>query len=309
MTLFYKRSSWGVIILCALFPFLLNAQVQNVTASVKGGRYNAPFTVTMSTATPNAYIRYTLDGNEPDSLFSPQYSGALYIDKTTTFRARAFAQGQVSSRILTHTYLFNVQHSFPVMAVSFKPNDFFSPTNGIYPNFESNREVPVHLEMYENGNNSAVIDQYMGTEIQGSASAALPQKSLEFKAKAVYGATTIPYKVFSDLPYTAYKRLVIRNSGQDWNITQFRDDYTTSLHQDLNDLGGIIKKPEIYSSAYRPVVAYYNGDYWGVYSLKERMKTVFVEQHFNLKPTDYDMVENEMTALNGDSTVWLNFQN
>jgi CotH kinase protein/HYR domain/Chitobiase/beta-hexosaminidase C-terminal domain/Domain of unknown function DUF11/Secretion system C-terminal sorting domain/Divergent InlB B-repeat domain len=309
MTLFYSRSFWGGIFLCTLFPFLLSAQVQNVTASVKGGRYNAPFTATLTTPTPNAYIRYTLDGNEPDSLLSPQYGGAFFIDKTTTLRARAFAPGQVSSRILTHTYLFNVQHNFPIVAVSFKPNDFFSQANGIYPNFEANREVPVHLEMYENGNNTAVIDQYMGTEIQGSASAQLPQKSLEFKAKAVYGATAVPYKAFPDLPYTSYKRLVIRNSGQDWNITQFRDDYATSVHQDLSDLGGILKKPEIYCSSYRPVVAYYNGEYWGVYSLKERMKATFVEQHFNLKPTDYDMVENEMTTINGDSTVWLNFQN
>ena len=308
MTNFYSRSMWGSVILLAFFPFLLRAQVQNVTASVKGGRFTAPFSVTLSTPTPNAYIRYTLDGNEPDSLSSPPYNGAIFVNQTTTFRARAFAQGQVSSRILTHTYLFNVPHSFPIMAVSFKPDDFFGAANGIYTNFTNNREVPVHLEMYENGNNTAVIDQYMGTEIQGSASASLPQKSLEFKAKAVYGATTIPYKVFPDLPYTSYRRLVIRNSGQDWNITQFRDDYTTSLHADLSDLGGIIKKPEIYSSSYRPVVAYHNGQYWGVYSLKERMKTAFVEQHFNLKAADYDMVENETETLNGDSTVWLNFQ-
>ncbi|MDZ7877340.1 MAG: CotH kinase family protein, partial [Saprospiraceae bacterium] len=294
--------------MCTFFPFLLSAQVQKVTASFKGGRYNSPLGVVLSTPTPNAYICYTLDGNEPDSLLSPRYNDALLVDKTTTLRARAFAQGQVSSTILTHTYLLNVQHTFPIVAVSFKPDDFFGAANGIYTNFTNNREVPVHLEMYENGNNSAVIDQYIGTEIQGASTVSLPQKSLEFKAKKVYGANTIPYKVFPNLPYTDYKRLVIRNSGQDWNITQFRDDYTTSLHQDLSDLNGILRKPEIYSSSYRPVVAYHNGQYWGVYSLKERMKTAFVEQHFNLKSSEYDMVENERETLNGDSTVWLNFQ-
>lgn len=308
MTNVYTHPSWTCALLCTFFPFLLNAQVQNVVASVKGGRFTTPFSVTLSTPTPNTYIRYTLDGNEPDSLTAPQYNGALLVNRTTTLRARAFAQGQVSSKVLTHTYLYNVQHNFPIVAVSFKPDDFFGAANGIYPNYTSNREVPVHLEMYENGNNSAVIDQYIGTEIQGSASAQLPQKSLEFKAKAVYGSAAIPYKVFADLPYTSYRRLVIRNSGQDWNVTQFRDDYTTSLHADLSDLGGIIRKPEIYSSAYRPVVAYHNGAYWGVYSLKERMKTSFVEQHFNLKSTEYDMVENETETLNGDSTVWVNFQ-
>ncbi len=309
MNAFYTRSFWGSAFLFLCFPMFLNAQVQNITASVKGGRFTAPFTVTLSTTTPNAYVRYTLDGNEPDSLTSPQYSGALSIDKTTTLRAKAFAAGQVSSKIATNTYLFNVQNSFPIVAVTFKPDDFFGATKGIYPNYLLDIEAPVHIEMFEQNNNAAVIDQDIGAVIQGTASASLPQKSLEFKAKAAYGAATIPYKIFPDLPYTAYKRLVLRNSGQDWNITMFRDDYVSSIHADMSDLGGILKKPEIYTSSYRPSVAYYNGEYWGIYSMKERMKTTFVEQHFNLKSTDYDMVENQFETLNGDSTVWINFQN
>jgi hypothetical protein len=298
----------GVLFLLVAIPLFLQAQVQNVVVSVKGGRYNAPFTMTLSTPTPNASIRYTFDGNEPDSLNSPQYTGPFYIDKTSTLRAKAFVTGQVSSKITTHTYLFNMPHSFPIVAVTFKPNDFFSPATGIYPNYATKIEVPAHVELYENGNNTAVIDQDVATEIQGSASAQLPQKSLEFKAKAAFGPTSIPYKIFPDLPYTSYKRLVVRNSGQDWGITMFRDDYVSSLHADMSDLGSILKKPEIYSAAYRPSVVYYNGEYWGVHSMKERMKATFVEQHFNLKATEYDMVENEMETITGDSTVWLNFQ-
>ena len=308
MNAIHSRSVWGGVFFLLFSSFLLNAQVQNVVASVKGGRFTAPFSVTLSTITVHADIRYTLDGNEPDSLTSPQYSSAIAVTKTTTLRAKAFAVGQVSSKITTHTYLFNMLHTFPIVAVSFKPDDFFGATKGIYPNYLLDLEVPVHLEMFENGNNTAVIDQDLGAVIQGTASASLPQKSLEFKPKKIYGLADIPYKIFPDLPYTAYKRMIVRNSGQDWNITQFRDDYATSLHADLTDLGGILKKPEIYSSSARPSVVYYNGEYWGIHSMKERMKTTFVEQHFNLKSTEYDMVENEKENLNGDSTVWLAFQ-
>jgi hypothetical protein len=308
MNTIFSRSHWGSVLFLLLSPILLSAQVQIVKASQKGGKFVAPFTVSLQTATLNADIRYTLDGNEPDSLTSPQYSTPISIGKTTTLRAKAFAAGQVSSKITTHTYLFNMPHTFPIVAVSFKPDDFFDPTKGIYPNYLLDLEVPAHLELFENGRDTASLDQDLGTVIQGKASATLPQKSLEFRPKTAYGLTNLPYKIFPNLPYTSYKRMVIRNSGQDWNNTMFRDDYVTSLHADLTDLGGVLKKPEIYSSASRPSVVYYNGQYWGIHSLKERMKSTFVEQHFNLKGSEYDMVENEFKTLNGDSTVWIKFQ-
>jgi hypothetical protein len=288
-------------------PMLLNAQVQNVVASVKGGRYTSAFNVTLSTPTAGAYIRYTLDGNDPDSLNSPLYQGALNVTKTTVLRAKAFASGQVSSKITSHSYLFNVSHTFPIVSLIFRPNDFFG-TNGIYPNYTQEIEVPIHTEFFEPNSNVAVIDQDMGVEIQGSASAALPQKSLQLKAKRAYGLANMPYKMFPELPYTAYTRLVLRNSGQDWNVTMFRDEFVSSLAFDLSDVGSIIQKPDLHIGAYRPAVVYYNGQYWGIHNIRERMKTPFVEQHFNLTGSQYDMVENEFETNNGDSTVWLNFQ-
>jgi hypothetical protein len=307
MTKSYTKHCWGTV-LFAILPFFLFSQVALPVASVTGGKFTQAFSVSLSTTTAGAYIRYTLDGNEPDSLSSPQYSAPLTINKTTTFRAKAFANGQVSSKIMTHTYFFNVSHSFPIVAVTFKPSDFFDPAKGIYTNFENNLEVPVHVEFFEPNKNTPEFSIDCGTEIQGSASAALPQKSLELKAKAVYGPSSIPYAMFSDLPYPNYKRLVLRNGGQDWNITMFRDELVTSLFTNTSDLNVGLQQPALYGSAQRPCVVYYNGEYWGVHNIRERMKTAFVEQHFNLKPAEYDMVENEFKNLNGDSTVWINFQ-
>jgi uncharacterized repeat protein (TIGR02543 family) len=307
MTKFYTKHCWGAVLML-LLPFLSFSQVALPVASITGGKFTQSFLLSLSTPTAGAYIRYTLDGNEPDSLTSPQYSAPLTIDKTTTFRAKAFASGQVSSKIMTHTYFFNVNHTFPIMAVTFKPADFFDPARGIYTNFQNNLEVPVHAEFFEPNKNTPEFSIDCGTEIQGSASAALPQKSLELKAKAIYGPTSIPYAMFSDLPYPNYKRLVLRNGGQDWNITMFRDELVTSLFTNTSDLNVGLQQPVLYGSAQRPCVVYYNGEYWGVHNIRERMKTAFVEQHFNLKGSEYHMVENEFETLNGDSTVWLNFQ-
>jgi hypothetical protein len=307
MTKSYTKHCLGTIML-AFLPLFLFSQVGLPVASVSGGKYTQAFTVSLSSPTAGAYIRYTLDGNEPDSLTSPQYSAPLTIDKTTTFRAKAFNIGQVSSKVMTHTYFFNINHAFPIVAVSFKPSDFFDPARGIYTNFQNNLEVPVHVEFFEPNKNTPEFSIDCGTEIQGSASAALPQKSLELKAKASYGSANIPYAMFSDLPYPNYRRLVLRNGGQDWNITMFRDELVTSLFTNTSDLTVGLQQPALYGSSQRPCVVYYNGEYWGVHNIRERMKTAFVEQHFNLKGSEYNMVENEFETLNGDSTVWLNLQ-
>jgi CotH kinase protein/HYR domain/Fn3 associated/Domain of unknown function DUF11/PA14 domain/Divergent InlB B-repeat domain len=301
--------NWGfLIVIFILAQTSIFGQVTAPVVSVKGGRYTFPFTLNLSTTTTDAVLRYTLDGSVPDSILSPQYTSPLTVDKTTTLRVKAFASGQTSSVIVTHTYLFNVNHTFPIVALSFNPADFFNDTTGIYTNFTNNLEVPLNVEFFEaGGSNEAAFSQLMGAEIQGSASAALPQKSLELKPKKAYGLDNIPYKMFSDLSYTSYKRLVLRNNGQDWGITMFRDDLVSSLFTKTQDLTVSLKKPELYASASRPAVVYYNGVYWGVYSVKERMKTSFVEQHFGLKSSEYDMLENETEKLNGDTLTWDSF--
>jgi CotH kinase protein/Ricin-type beta-trefoil lectin domain-like/HYR domain/Chitobiase/beta-hexosaminidase C-terminal domain/PA14 domain/Secretion system C-terminal sorting domain/Divergent InlB B-repeat domain len=298
-----QRLLWGVLFLAA--PFLMFAQTAQPTASVGGGKFTAAFSVSLSAAGGNA-IYYTLDGSEPTNA-SARYSGPLSISQTSVLRARAYDAANVASFTTTHTYLFNVTHTFPVVCLSFKDGDFFDPATGIYPNFEKDLTTKCNVEFFEPNSNNASLNQAVEVEIQGSASATLPQKSLELKAKKALGNATMPYQVFKDLPYTEYKRIVLRNAGQDWNVMMFRDEFVTSLFADLTDLNVSLQKPELFASAHRPSVVYFNGKYWGIHNVRERMKTAFVEQHFNLASTDYDLIENEFKTVNGDSTVWLNF--
>lgn len=58
--------------------------------------------VTMSTATAGATIRYTTDGSEPTST-STAYSSTITIEADTTFVAKAFKEGLVSSRAVKKT--------------------------------------------------------------------------------------------------------------------------------------------------------------------------------------------------------------
>ncbi|MAG54974.1 MAG: hypothetical protein CMJ83_01655 [Planctomycetes bacterium] len=64
-----------------------------------------PIAVTLSSATPSATIRYTLDGSEP-TLAAPIYAGPITVSTTSVLRARAFLAGWVPSLTSTWTWIF-----------------------------------------------------------------------------------------------------------------------------------------------------------------------------------------------------------
>jgi len=81
--------------------------------SVKSGFFDQPFNLVLTTETPGAQIRYTLDGSPPTAS-SPLYSGpaqAVPIAGTPTkavvmVRAAAFKPGLLPSLITTRSYIF-----------------------------------------------------------------------------------------------------------------------------------------------------------------------------------------------------------
>ncbi len=70
------------------------------------GFYDTPFTVTITTQTPGASIRYTTDGNAPTETHGQLYTSPIQISTTTCLRAMAFKSGWLSTDVDTHTYIF-----------------------------------------------------------------------------------------------------------------------------------------------------------------------------------------------------------
>ena len=89
--------------------------VADTTFSIDRGFYTSPIDVAITSATPGAEIRYTLDGTKPTASSGTVYSGPINISQTTVLRAAAFkilnllrrtgAQGQnrtADTRIFNH---------------------------------------------------------------------------------------------------------------------------------------------------------------------------------------------------------------
>ncbi|WP_410618221.1 chitobiase/beta-hexosaminidase C-terminal domain-containing protein [Amycolatopsis sp. cmx-8-4] len=96
------------------------------TFSPPGGTYSAAQTVTISSATSGATIRYTVDGSTPTAS-SPQYTAPISVPGSRTVNAIALKSGSTTSAVSSATYTIGTQAG--------------CPTQSDTPNFGSNVRI------------------------------------------------------------------------------------------------------------------------------------------------------------------------
>ncbi len=268
------------------------------TFSVPGGDSAALVSVALSSATVGASIYYTLDGNDPGPT-TTRYTVPLTISQPTAVRAMVVL-GADTSPIATRTFVVGVTHDLPIVAIAAPPALFFDPATGLFPNATLDIEADTNVEFYDT-NGTQAFSQIATTEVQGTATAGYAQKSLAFKAKKT---GTFAYPLYTDRPYQQYKSFVVRNSGQDWNYSMFRDTMVQDLAGDLGALSGVIRQPNIDWQASRPVVAYLNGKYYGLLNMQERADSRYVDTHYGVPKANLDLIENEIEIKEGDKIFY-----
>jgi len=157
------------------------------------------------------------------------------------------------------------------------------------PNFE----VPANFSLYSDG--KQVFTQDIGLQLFGSYSRNEPQKSFAMYARGKYGESSMAYPFFDSRPYTEYKNIVARQSGQDCKFTRVKDIFITSLMEKNSDIG---------VQAYRQCVLYLNGKYWGIYNLREKSNKNFAaNRHYAPNSDDnIDFLKGNGQVLVGSNT-------
>ncbi|HAH24794.1 MAG TPA: hypothetical protein DCL77_13745 [Prolixibacteraceae bacterium] len=267
--------------------------------SYPGGVYPASMKVSISAPIKGDTIYYTTDGSVPTAS-SLKVVGEINIPTSKVLKARIIKAGMVPGEIVTNSYLIYGNSKMPVVSISMNPNDLWDYNTGIYvdgpnwtadnPHFGANYwqdwERACHFELMETTGNK-VIDVDAGIKIFGNWSRANPQKSLAFYCKKAYGYDEMNYKIFNDRPYDKFKNVVLRNSGNDWNNSMFRDGLMSGLTYGLN----------FDQQAFRPATIFLNGEYWGIQNIREKINEHMIAQHHS------DVDENNITMLENDGTV------
>lgn len=268
------------------------------TFSVKGGQYKGSIDVALQAA-KGAAIYYTTDGSIPTEQ-STLYTEPLHISQTTALRARAFASGLEPSTVETQSYMMNLYHSMPVVSITVDPDELWNEARGIFtvgPNVDKSGGIPFkntvyreygkierpgHIEIFEL-DGSTLVDQNMEFALQGQYSLDMPQKTLKVRSKSKYGAKYFDAKLFENRDFTQYKSFVLRNSGNDNVWTRLVDGLQHQLAEKLNTT--VIKQ------AWKPVIVYINGQYYGHYNLRERADRFFIAQHEGLTLAEADQMD------------------
>ena len=111
----------------------------------------------------------------------------------------------------------------------------------------------------------------------------------------IYGAGKLNYAVFDNRDFAEYESIVIRPGGQDTFRCMMKDDMTTTLADGILDV-----------MASRPVILYINGDYYGVYYIREKISEHFIASHYGVSPESVDLLQgNGYTVNAGDNADWL----
>lgn len=280
----------------AIEPMVVSAQgLQIFPAS---GFYEDSVVVTSNYNTDSLLVYYTLDGSIPDT--SDLLLDQLIIIKTTkTLRLAAFTVDYQDTTFLNRSYFINEITELPVFSLITDPDNLFSDENGIYvegtngisgycrdtpKNWNQDWERPAYFEFFEK-DRSKGFKIHAGIKIGGGCTRLYDQKSLDIFFRSEYGASKLYYPLFEDKPFIEFDRLALRSGGQDWYRALIRNAAAQSIVRERMDLG---------YQAFKPVVVFINGEYWGIHMLRERQNEDFIE-------SNYGFDENELDILSGGS--------
>jgi parallel beta-helix repeat protein len=251
--------------------------------SVSAGRYNAPLEVEILHQSVDVELYYTTDGSRPNTaslLFKPGLP--ISINKTTPLRVRAYQPGKLPSKIVTESYLINETEFLSTFSITTFPETLFDQELGIYTNEIKGHDVPVTVEYFNSENETGFkVDAQL--RISGQASFRYPQKPLTISVDDRFGYESIDYKVFEDRDIHSFQSLYFRNSGTTDNVhTHFRDAFQHSI---------VINEMDLDCQAYQPVSTFINGEYWGIYNLREKVNSDYIAAHHNIDPNNIDYLE------------------
>lgn len=294
--------------------------VADTKFSVDRGTFEAPFFLEITSETPGTAIRYTLDGTVPEETSGVLYTGPIPITGTTVVRAIAFRSGYRSTNVDTQTYLFPAdvigqpemraaitQHpvwgpqmrdalnSLPSMSLSFDGNDI------------NRTELPVSVELlnFENGNRQVEA----GAVRVGGRFTDYAKHSLRLHFRSSYGPRRFNYPVFANRPdgvstVTSFDALDLRAGNQDM---VHRGAYLSNLFADDSMLAMGQPAPRG-----RFVHLYFNGNYRGMYHLRERFHAAMLSDYHPGPEEEYTTIDavnrgnffSSGIIQNGDGTDW-----
>jgi hypothetical protein len=237
------------------------------TANKQGGFYEGELDVKLFSTNRKAAIYYSTDGKLPQQIDAQRYKTPIKILKTTVVRAITVEEGKLPGEVMTQTYFIDEKSTLPVVSIAIDKYSIFTnndPKQNLYS------ESPAHIEYFDADKNRAFgVDA--GIRLVGKAIRNYPQKSIAIRLRSAYGATQVEYQLFSQKESKTQSAFLLRNSGNDWSKTLFKDALLHSLTANGMDVD---------HQAYEPMLVFINNEFWGIHNLREKISRVYIEANY-----------------------------
>ena len=227
--------------------------------------------------------------------------------KGVCLRVVAYRNGIYSKEVTKNYFIGDVnKYSIPIVCLAIDPDQFYGFEEGINVpgvDFETwrNQNPAVTLENYQDvfgasGNfrrkgintelkinfsylveGNEVLNHGAGIRINGNTSRFYPNRSLRLYAKNNYGPKEFEYPFFKNLNENKFRRLILRNAGNDTESSLLRDAFIHEVSEELN----------VVTQGYQPIIVFINGEY----HLRERFDKKFFDQHFGIHEDSLDYIK------------------
>lgn len=234
------------------------------------------------------------------------------VEKAHVIRFAAFEDGIQLTPVSSKTYFIDEsvgdRYSFPVFSLVTDSLNLFQYDTGIYipgqnydelgweswwyhGNFEERGrewERAVHMSFFKE-DGDLIFESDAGMRMRGFGSSMFPQKSFGLYMRSDYGQSKMEYPIFTDSEVDTYKRLVLRNSGNDFLQTHFRDALLTEL----------LKPLDLELQNFRPSIVFINGEYWGIHGLREKYDDHYFKYHFGIEEDNINILGYNLSIEEG----------
>ena len=248
------------------------------------GFYSGSVTVELTDDDPNATMYYTTDGSEPDNS-SIEYTGPFTLSATTIIRSVAYSSDPnvLKSHEEYHTYFIDEVHVVKVLSIS--GTDLETLMNG------STGATPEGtLELFDE-TGDRVADATGEFNKHGNDSWAYDQRGIDYIARDQFGDDyAVKYPVFDEniTDRAVFQRLILKAAANDnypyEDGAHIRDSYvhTLSAHAGM----------EMDERTHESCVMYVNGEYWGVYDIREKVDDHdFTEYYYDQDRYNIDYIK------------------
>lgn len=250
--------------------------------SVESGVYSSLQNVSITDLNDgDSEVYYTVDGEEPTEYSTLYEDEIIPIFQSTVLRAKAFSNGKLPSDISAKSYLINVDHSTPIVSVIVDP-DHLTGDEGIFENWDQDWERYAQMMYFDSSvTHPLLFERQSAMQIDGGGGGSRhhPQHSFRLElAKGSMNEDPVELPLLPNRPEREkYSKLYFRNGSNQWLTMPWKDACLVEM---------MASGLNAYFSAEIPVSVYINGEYFGLYEMREKLDCENFEVYDGENPTD-----------------------